>query len=286
MKKITILLLAFGFINGLFAQDKLIGFGNETKNVKVIQITDKEISYKAFENLNGPLYTVPKDQVVCIVYENGVVEVFQQKPKSYEEIINEYKQNKRIARKQNIDFRNSIGQDVFALIPGLSDYNVRMGVSSFGFNFERRSPKQYIAHKIGLNFLYTNESRGSFYFNYSPKIFFNKHKIIRGFAGPEVALGYYTFRNQYYYYDEFNNIGYEYYGKRQHLLYSHLGTTVGMNIYPTERMHIIFDLALGAKIMNAAAFNTPYSPNYYSYYQYDPFFWRLGMTIGFNFGKK
>ena len=278
--KVLLAAIALGMTNFILAQDKLVSFGNETKNVKVIEITPTEVKYKAFENLTGPLYSIPKTDVVCIVYENGVVEVLQQKPKTLEELLAQKKAERKAWRKENIPYRNSFGQDFFALIPGFSDYNTMLGISSFGFNYERRSKKQFMAHKIGVYALYTQDNKGSFYFNYSPKIFFNKHRIIRGFAGPEVALGYYTHIPNYYYYVDMYGYSNYYQGPRKHQLYSHLGTTIGMNIYPKERMHIIFDLTMGGKIMQKTYNSEQY---YYNQGRDSPFFWRLGMTMGFNF---
>ncbi|WP_017256730.1 hypothetical protein [Pedobacter arcticus] len=59
------------------AQDKVYKTNGEVLETKVIEIGSTEIKYKVFANQNGPLYTIGKDQVFKIVYENGTTENIQ-----------------------------------------------------------------------------------------------------------------------------------------------------------------------------------------------------------------
>lgn len=66
----------------IVAQDYLITNKNEFFKVKVLEISQTEIKYKSFYNLNGPTVVLPKDAVRSIKYENGVVENFETQKES------------------------------------------------------------------------------------------------------------------------------------------------------------------------------------------------------------
>jgi hypothetical protein len=74
--KTTLLLMLFGII-GAKAQDKIYKTSGEVLETKVIEIGTGEIKYKVFANLNGPVYTLQKSQILKITYENGKTESFE-----------------------------------------------------------------------------------------------------------------------------------------------------------------------------------------------------------------
>jgi hypothetical protein len=49
--------------------------GDEIKS-QVIEVGLKDISYKKYENLNGPVYKILQSEVTKIIYENGTMDVF------------------------------------------------------------------------------------------------------------------------------------------------------------------------------------------------------------------
>jgi tetratricopeptide (TPR) repeat protein len=59
-----------------FGQDKIIKTDSTIIQAKVQEISDAEIKYKKFSNLSGPIYTVKKENVWKIVYENGEQETY------------------------------------------------------------------------------------------------------------------------------------------------------------------------------------------------------------------
>ncbi len=74
-------LLAFLFLllapaAALRAQDLLTRQTGEEINVKVVEITPINITYRRFDNPDGPLITVRKAEVFMIRYANGTKEVF------------------------------------------------------------------------------------------------------------------------------------------------------------------------------------------------------------------
>jgi hypothetical protein len=76
MKKVIILtLICFLFSGILSAQDIIVlKTGLEVKS-KVLEITQSEIKYKKFDNLDGPTISVSKSEVVMIRYQNGTNDI-------------------------------------------------------------------------------------------------------------------------------------------------------------------------------------------------------------------
>lgn len=80
MKKIKtlpfFLLLIALTTNFSFAQDLITKKSGEDVKAKVIEVTTTEIKYKKAENINGPLFTILKSDVLLLRYENGSKDVF------------------------------------------------------------------------------------------------------------------------------------------------------------------------------------------------------------------
>jgi hypothetical protein len=77
MKHFWILVVAF-FIGGLSyanAADMIILKDGNTIEAKIMEIHHGEIRYRRADNLNGPMIIIPKDRVLSIRYENGVMEI-------------------------------------------------------------------------------------------------------------------------------------------------------------------------------------------------------------------
>ena len=77
MKALTTILVLLTFVfQGLFSQDIIYKKdGSEIKS-KVVEITETMIKYQNFEQQNGPIRNIPKDQIFIITYQNGTVEKF------------------------------------------------------------------------------------------------------------------------------------------------------------------------------------------------------------------
>lgn len=61
-----------------FSQDMITKKTSEDIKAKVIEVTVNEIKYKKFDNLNGPLFTLLKSDVLMIRYENGSKDIFNE----------------------------------------------------------------------------------------------------------------------------------------------------------------------------------------------------------------
>lgn len=76
-----LLIIVIFLLSGLCikAQDQLFKTDNSKLLVKVLEVGTETIKYKDFNNLNGPVYTILKKDVVLIIYENGTHELIQRK---------------------------------------------------------------------------------------------------------------------------------------------------------------------------------------------------------------
>jgi hypothetical protein len=77
MKKIFLIILCVvGAFNFSDAQDVLIMNNGTEMKVKVQELTVNEVKFKKWENIDGPLYTLLKNDVFMIKYENGTKDTF------------------------------------------------------------------------------------------------------------------------------------------------------------------------------------------------------------------
>lgn len=58
------------------SQDLLTMKNGEDIKTKIIEVNQLNVIYKKFDNLNGPNYTIPKEEILLIRYENGTKDIF------------------------------------------------------------------------------------------------------------------------------------------------------------------------------------------------------------------
>lgn len=92
------------------AQDVLYKTDNTKQEVKVTEISSTIIKYKAFDNLNGPVYTLSKTEIALIVYQNGLFEAFQKEPvNAVDPIVSKkLKRFSQVTENKNVVFLNTI----------------------------------------------------------------------------------------------------------------------------------------------------------------------------------
>jgi hypothetical protein len=76
MKKISTIISILLITYSAKSQDIIIKKNGDDLKVKVIEITKEEIKYKNFENIDGPVYYISKNDVFMIRYQNGTKETF------------------------------------------------------------------------------------------------------------------------------------------------------------------------------------------------------------------
>ena len=76
MKYILLFILSTCSLNIIKAQDTLSMRSGENILVKVIEVGTTEVKYKKLDNLNGPIFSILKSDLLIVKYENGTKEDF------------------------------------------------------------------------------------------------------------------------------------------------------------------------------------------------------------------
>ena len=76
MKNLKTILLVVATTNILQAQDTIYTKNGTTIPAKVFEVTQHEVRYQKSSNLEGPVYTIDKNNVSLIEYKNGTKDVF------------------------------------------------------------------------------------------------------------------------------------------------------------------------------------------------------------------
>lgn len=77
MRRFTLLLLLLLGTTALRAQDKIVTTDNKQIEARVLEITLEEVSFKRFNNPEGPTYRLPVSALRYIEYPNGLRDEFQ-----------------------------------------------------------------------------------------------------------------------------------------------------------------------------------------------------------------
>lgn len=99
--------VAIIFTTSVFSQDLLVKRNGDIIEVKVLEVNDKNIKYKNYSNLDGPVYSIEIENVLSIKYENGQSDVF---------VTSEDLEKDRISSNNN----NEIQQQVIVNVNGKS----------------------------------------------------------------------------------------------------------------------------------------------------------------------
>lgn len=75
-KLAQIILIVLFLISTIIATDTIIMKNGDEISVKLIEISDNEVTYKKSDNLDGPQFKTNKNKIFMIKYENGNKEVF------------------------------------------------------------------------------------------------------------------------------------------------------------------------------------------------------------------
>ncbi len=77
MKKLLLVLCTLAFGLNILADDIIVLRNGNFINGKVIEVTSNQIKYKKATNPDGPLYSLEKNEVLSIKYENGDIDKFE-----------------------------------------------------------------------------------------------------------------------------------------------------------------------------------------------------------------
>ena len=76
MKRFLLSRVALVITSVCFAQDIIVQKDGSTIQAKVLKVTQSEVEYKKFGNLEGPTYTISTKDLQCINYQNGTKDTF------------------------------------------------------------------------------------------------------------------------------------------------------------------------------------------------------------------
>jgi hypothetical protein len=82
MKYILLFILFICSSNIIKAQDTLSMRSGENMLVKVIEVGTTEVKYKKLDNLNGPVFSILKSDLLMIKYENGTSEDYSKQERA------------------------------------------------------------------------------------------------------------------------------------------------------------------------------------------------------------
>lgn len=115
IKGLLLIIIALGFVKIADAQDIIVKIDGTTIDSKVTKITTTEVEYKKWSNVDGPVYTIDKNLVAQIKYQNGDIE-------DYTIIETPHNFMKRVGRTLVLDGHTLSDEEVFALV-GEENYN-------------------------------------------------------------------------------------------------------------------------------------------------------------------
>lgn len=99
----------------LFAQDVIVKKDGSTILSKVYEIGKKDIKYKKFSNLNGPIYNISIKEVFSVNYENGEKDLFDKIEQIEEPQYGSIETNSSYKKETNMYSNISIGYTNFAI---------------------------------------------------------------------------------------------------------------------------------------------------------------------------
>ena len=72
MKKLIFICLLF-MVSYLYGQDVIIKTNKDSISSKILEVGVEEIKYKSYDNLEGPIFIIPKKNVSTLIFENGSI---------------------------------------------------------------------------------------------------------------------------------------------------------------------------------------------------------------------
>ena len=115
------------------AQDKIYKTGGDVIEAKVSSVGTDKITYKRYDNQNGPDYMLAKSDILKIVYQNGTVDVFTApgaRPMGHHTTKDDYKKKGK---------QKKYGNNILSVIPGAYSVSLDGSINDpgVGISYER-----------------------------------------------------------------------------------------------------------------------------------------------------
>jgi hypothetical protein len=221
------------FSSSLFSQDIIYKSDGSREEAIIKEVNDKDVTYKRFDNPEGPDYVIRKKDVIMVTYQNG-----------------------------NYELMNASRPDNDNLAPNLFSYNLFDLVwNRFTVSYERILKNGKTGIKVPVSFGYNyNDEYTNFDFRtiFGSGIGVNFYPTGQGkwkyFMGPELNMGYGKEQQYYYYYDEWGN----YVGEELQNLESFYGKFLinnGVIFTPVANFSVSAFVSLGVRYVDKSNFD-------------------------------
>jgi hypothetical protein len=241
MKKMIPLLfiLLFAFTFSSISQDIIYKTDGSKEEAKIILVGEREIQYKKFSNQDGPVYAVPKSDILLITYENGEYETLIKKENIEE--LTKPDPTKNFAK-------NIISYHLFDLVFG-----------DFAFSYERILNNGQIGFKIPVAFGYDYYSdaynfNNVFYSGLGVNFYPTGQGKWRYFMGPQVRVGIGQANDWVYYYDDNGNYLYDEEVNNEGI-YTKFFVDNGVMFVPVRNFSICAIASIGIRYFPEAPYN-------------------------------
>jgi len=80
-----ILIIALSIISlNSYSQDIIYNIDGSKIEAKVEEVGKSEVKYRKFDNTDGPVYVLPKREIMMITYENGSHDIINEKSEEFQ----------------------------------------------------------------------------------------------------------------------------------------------------------------------------------------------------------
>jgi hypothetical protein len=239
--KIVIWLAAMCFCMASYGQDILYIKGGKKDTVKVEEVTAKEVVYTKLNNPDGPVYRLPKSEIILIQYANGSIDIMKNSEVSDAEKIAEEKKRKRW--EDDPKFVASLRGN----LAGINLLNLMNG--NLNLFYERINPTGRVGFKITANVALVTAKDDPAIIKYQRKatigvdlkFYPTGQGKVKYFIGPSIRTGLLGIYNNPYY----DGIRKTYFNHPTEFGYFSLMFNNGVVVNPTSHVFISFQAAVG-----------------------------------------
>ncbi len=237
-------LLCVFLFSTLFAQDRIFKKNGEIIEAKVRSVTPESITFKKFDNPDGPEYSIPKQDVVKIKYQNGSEDIFEEN-------------NDRIGvnnSNANSKSKTAINNNIVSFAP----IEITENGYGIGLSYERVLDKTgWVSLFVPVSLTFNNNQQTNsitglnetkhepmFYLAPGIKIYTNLNSTRKAKYSICPSLVFSTGRGMY------NPSGYTNESIEQSRTQMGAMVSFGWNYFPSNHLYMGFDLGLGATYSN------------------------------------
>jgi len=217
-----ILIIALSIISlNSYSQDIIYNIDGSKIEAKVEEVGKSEVKYRKFDNTDGPVYVLPKREIMMITYENGSHDIINEKSEEFQ---------------LQTDFtRNIISFHLFDLL-----YN------SVTLSYERILGNGTVGIRIPVTVSYGEDDIYNYTRIFGSGIIVNFYPTGQGkwryFVGPDVQMGV-AESSWYDYYNSYSQY------KTENCLYTRFLIDNGVSFSPIKNMSVSVLVGLGIRYL-------------------------------------